>query len=166
MPRTKKPAGTAVDHRNGRRADLAVVAGQRFDPPEGLCPEAYAAWDAYWEDRVAQVQTPVDRAVLLRWVSEMDRYLRLMAAADQEPVVRGSQGQPVENPMYGTAYKALAAVQACEKQMGMGALNRSALGIAVIAETKSLRDLNTRYGGGDDDDRRTLAAVDPRVIDA
>lgn len=169
MPRTKKPAGVAVDTRNGRRADLSVVAGTRFDPPDGLCEEAVQAWDAYWDDRVAQVQTPVDRAVLLRWVTEMDRYLRLVAAADAEPVVRGSQGQPVENPMYGTAYKALAAVQACEKQMGMGALNRSALGIAVIAETKSLQDLNSRYGGGADVGPRAVPATprqDPRVIDA
>jgi P27 family predicted phage terminase small subunit len=156
----------AVDPRNGRRADLAVVVGQRFDPPENLCEEALEAWDSYWNDRVAQVQTPVDRAVLLRWVTEMDRYHRLMAAADTEPVVRGSQGQPVENPMYGTAYKALNAVQACEKQMGVGALNRSALGIAVIAETKSLQELNTRYGGADAGPRAVPDRPDPRVIDA
>lgn len=167
MAPPKKAPGRAVDKRNGHRdTGFAVVAGQRFDPPENLCAEALDAWDAYWADRVAQVQTPVDRAVLLRWVTEMDRYLRLMAAADLEPVVRGSQGQPVENPMYGTAYKALAAVQACEKQMGMGALNRSALGIAVITESKSLRELNTTYGGGSDDQRPALAVVDPRTIEA
>jgi P27 family predicted phage terminase small subunit len=165
MPRTKKPAGMAVDQRNGRRADLAVVVGERFDAPGGLCDEANVAWDSYWQDRVAQVQTPVDRAVLLRWVTEMDRYLRLTAAADQEPIVRGSQGQPVENPMYGTAYKALAAVQAAEKQMGIGALNRSALGIAVIAESKSLQDLNTKYGGGDVSDDEAASEQDPRVIE-
>jgi hypothetical protein len=114
------------------------------------------------------VQTPVDRAVLLRWVREMDRYLRLSAEADACPSVRGSQGQPVENPLYGTAYKALAAVQACEKQMGMGALNRSALGIAVITERRSLADMNSRYGGGDGSDRpaQVVSRPDPRVIDA
>ena len=168
MPRTKKPAGMAADPRNGRRAELVVVGGDRIDTPQGLCPEAVAAWDAYWSDGVSQVQTPVDRAVLVRWVTEMDRYLRLMAEADLDPVVRGSQGQPVENPMYGTAYKALAAVQACEKQMGMGALNRSALGIAVITERRSLADMNSRYGGGGDSDQRPIQAVirpDPRVIE-
>ena len=69
----------------------------------------------------------------------------------------------MENPLYGTAYKALAAVQACEKQMGMGALNRSALGIAVISEQKSLADMNARYrvGGGDVDSPRPVE--DPRV---
>ena len=168
MPRTKKPSGTTADPRNGRRADLVVVGGARFEPPEGLCAEAMDAWNAYWDDGVAQVQTPVDRAVLLRWVTEMDRYLRLVAAADEEPVVLGSQRQPVENPMYGTAYKALAAVQACEKQMGMGALNRSALGIAVITERRSLADLNSHYGGGRDSQRPATQIIrtDPRVIDA
>jgi len=169
MPRPKKAPGTAVDPRNGMKPTmLMVVAGARFDPPEGLCSEALEAWDAYWDDAVASVQTPVDKAVLNRWIREMDRYLRLTAEADLKPSVRGSQGQPVENPLYGTAYKALAAVQQCEKQMGMGALNRSALGIAVISEQKSLADMNARYrvGGGDDDNPRPVAAVDPRVIDA
>jgi P27 family predicted phage terminase small subunit len=168
MPRTKKPAGAAVDPRNGRRADLTVVAGARFDPPPGMCDEALVAWDAYWSDSVASVLTPVDRAVLTRWIREMDRYLRLSAEADQQPSVRGSQGQPVENPLYATAYKALAVVQACEKQMGMGALNRSALGLAVITQQKSLAEMNARYvGGGDGDSSRpAVAAVDPRVIDA
>jgi len=168
MPRTKKPAGTAVNPRNGRRADLVPIAGARFDPPEGLCEEATTAWDSYWEDTVACVMTPVDRAVLVRWVREMDRYLRLSTEADLNPSVRGSQGQPVENPLYATAYKALSAVQACEKQMGMGALNRSALGIAVITERKSLAEMNARYGGGDDADRDRPAIVaeivDPRRI--
>jgi len=168
MPRTKKPAGTAIDPRNGRRADLTVLVGARFDPPEGLCDEALGAWDAYWSDGVASVQTPVDRAVLSRWVREMDRYLRLSAEADKQPSVRGSQGQPVENPLYGTAYKALAAVQACEKQMGMGALNRSALGIAVITERRSLADMNSKYGGSGDDRGpiKVVARQDPRVIEA
>lgn len=168
MPRTKKPAGTAVDARNGRRADIVAVPGARFDPPPNLCPEAVAAWDAYWDDQVSGVHTPVDRAVLLRWVTEMHRYLVLSRAADSEPIVQGSQGQPVENPMYATAYRALAAVQACEKQMGMGALNRSALGIAVINETKSLADLNSAYGGGAGDGQRAqlrpVEEPDPRVI--
>lgn len=168
MPRTKKAAGTAVDSRNGRRAELGVVQGERFDPPAGLCEEALTAWESYWDDRVAAVQTPADRAVLLRWAREMDRYLRLSAEADRCPVVDGSQGQPVANPLYATAYQALAAVQACERQMGMGARNRSELGLAVVSEARSLRDMNSRYGGERaDGDRSTRQAhPDPRVLDA
>lgn len=168
MPRTKKAAGTAVDPRNGRRADLVVVPGEALEPPPGLCDEALAQWRGYWDDAVSGVLTPADRSLVVRWITETDRYLRLIAEADREPVVRGSQGQPVENPLYGTAYKAMNVIQQCERQLGMGPLNRSALGIAVITERKSLADMNARYGGGQHD-RAALHAVpeqDPRIIEA
>jgi P27 family predicted phage terminase small subunit len=169
MPRTKKPAGTAVDSRNGRRADLSVVAGTRFDPPESVSDEARLYWDTYWQDRVAQVHTPVDRVILVRWVTELDRYFKLLAVADAQPIVTGSQGQPVENPAYGTAHRSLAAVQYCEKQLGVGPLNRSALGIAVVTEAKSLGELNAAYGGGSGAGPQSVEGGaspqgDPRVV--
>ncbi|HEX6969433.1 MAG TPA: P27 family phage terminase small subunit [Micromonosporaceae bacterium] len=166
MPRTKKPAGTTVDKRNGRRAELSVVAGGRFDPPEGLSPAAVALWEAYWSDAVAQVQTSVDRGVLIRWITEYDRYMRMTAEADLQPLVAGSTGQLVENPLYKIAYRALDAAEKCERQLGMGPLHRSNLGIAVIAEQKSLQEMNARYGGGDGDARPAEERPDPRVIEA
>jgi P27 family predicted phage terminase small subunit len=164
MPRTKKPAGTAADPRNGRRAGLALtpIAGGRIDPPEGLSGQAVAMWDAYWADAVSSVQTPADCGVLTRWVTEYDRYLRTVAEADLEPLVRGSTGQQVENPLYKIAYRALDAAERCERQMGIGPLHRSNLGIAVISEQKSLQDMNSRYGGGD---VQRNPRPDPRVIE-
>lgn len=125
-------------------------------------------WDAYWSDAVATVQTPVDRGVLLRWITEYDRYLRTIGEADQRPLVEGSMGQLVENPLYKIAYRALDAAERCERQMGVGPLFRSNLGIAVIAEQKSLQEMNARYGGADGDSDRSQgqARPDPRVIDA
>lgn len=169
MPRTKKPPGTAVDKRNGRQVtiELAAVAGGRIDAPDGLLPETQALWDAYWADAVATVQTPVDRGVLLRWITEYDRYTRTVAEADRQPLVEGSQGQSVENPLYRIAYRALDAAERCERQLGMGPLHRSNLGIAVVAERRSLADMNSRYGGADADQRPTAPArPDPRVIEA
>lgn len=170
MPRTKKPAGQAVDSRNGRRAELAVAAGGRLDAPGGLSDQSLALWSAYWDDTVSSVQTPVDQGVLLRWITEHDRYTRLIAEADLSPLVRGSQGQEVANPLYKIADRALAAAERCEKQLGIGGLNRSNLGIAVVSGQRSLADMNARYGGGHaDGDRPTEAApsarIDPRVID-
>jgi hypothetical protein len=167
MPRTKKPAGSTVDRRNGRRVDLTAVAGQRFGAPPDICDEAVAAWDSYWADAVASVGTPVDRALLVRWVTELDRYLRTVAEADRNPVVAGSTGQDVENPLYRIAYRALDVVERCERQIGAGGLNRSNLGIAVLTERRSLADMNARYGGGDvRSDQAAVAAPDPRVIEA
>ena len=169
MPRTKKPAGTTVDRRNGRQAtELRPIEGGRFDAPEGLSAEAGVLWEAYWRDAASAVQTPADRGVLVRWITEYDRYLRLIAEADLSPLVRGSQGQDVANPLYKIADRALAAAERCEKQLGVGALNRSSLGIAVISEQRSLADMNAKYGGGGNADGHLIEATprrDPRVID-
>lgn len=166
MPRTKKPAGTAADPRNGRRADLAVVPGTRVDPPEGISEQSLAYWESYWDDAVAQAHTTVDRVILVRWITELDRYFKLLAVADAQPIVEGSQGQPVENPAYATAHRSLTAVQYCEKQLGIGPLHRSALGIAVIAEKRSLDELNQAFGGGRGVGGQPAAVEqsDPRVV--
>lgn len=162
MPRTRKPAGQAVDPRNGRRAELVKVVGERFDPPAGLCEQATAQWDAYWDDPIASVHTPADRQLLLRWVKNVDRYWRLITQADLSPVTSNSQGQ-VANPLYGIALKVESSIKADEAQLGIGPKNRAALGIAVIQEQRSLQQMNAEYGGGDEQPPEPSA--DPRVIE-
>jgi hypothetical protein len=154
VPRAKKTAGTAVDKRNGQRAVLGVVPGlkvERFDPPEGLCEAAMAAWEAFWVDRQAVLLTPSAKVVLLRWVDALDRYLRTLGDADLSPLVDGSQGQEVLNPLYRVAEQMRATVEACERQLGIGGLNASQLGLAAISEARSLQDMNARYGGSSGD---------------
>jgi hypothetical protein len=152
-----------VDRRNGRQVELARVAGERFDPPAGLCARALEQWDLYWGDPVAQVQTPADRHLLQRWISNVDRYWRLITAADDEPMTRNSQGT-VANPLYAVALKVESSVKADEAQLGIGPKNRAGLGIAVIAERRSLADMNSRYGGADDHvDAPSQVEQDPRL---
>lgn len=166
MPRTKKAAGTAVDRRNGRRAELAEqmqASVAYFALPKrtpAWRPETLTAWELFWADPVATALTEVDQVVLLRWAHHLDRAVRLTAQADRNPVAKGSMGQPVENPKYGTASRAMAVVEKCEAQLGIGALNRARLGIAIIGEKAALDDLNRRYlpgnseDGDEDDDPR------------
>lgn len=151
MGRTKKAAGTAVDPRNGQRA-LSVVSGSQveaFEPPPGLCPSAVDAWNAFWVDRPAALLTPAAKVVLLRWVDALNRYARTTAEADLQPLVEGSQGQPVINPLYKIAQLALHTVDACERQLGIGGLYASQLGLAAVSERRSLAEMNARYGGAD-----------------
>jgi hypothetical protein len=149
MPRTKKAAGTAVDRRNGRQAELAPVASvARFDLPDragGWRGETMQAWAKFWADPVAAALTEVDEVVLLRWADHLNRAAELVALADLDPVAKGSMGQPVENPRYGIAARAMAVVEKCEAQLGIGALNRARLGIAIISEKAALEDVNRRY---------------------
>src|SRR5690348_10513351 len=105
MPRTAKPAGTAVDARNGRRLEVPGVRLERFELPRRRPPWLAAtreAWDIAWEDPVAGLWTPADGPLLLRWADAIDRALRCARRADRKPVVLGSVGQVVEHPSYGT----------------------------------------------------------------
>jgi hypothetical protein len=149
MPRTKKPAGTAVDRRNGRQAELLPTpAVAWFELPEreaGWRGETVQAWAKFWADPVARALTEVDEVVLLRWADHLDRAAELVAEADLAPVAKGSMGQPVENPRYGIAARSMAVVEKCEAQLGIGALNRARLGIAIISEKAALEDVNRRY---------------------
>jgi hypothetical protein len=172
MPRPKKPAGTAADKRNGRReVDLGPQPNrlvEKFDPPNSVCDEALDAWDLFWQDNQSLLLTPSSRVVLVRWVEALDRYIRSTAAADLEPLVEGSTGQMVVNPMYKIADQALRTIEACEKQLGIGGLNASTLGLAAISEKRSLADMNARYanprsGGGGGDDDQGPDEDDPRL---
>lgn len=159
MPRSKKLPGTAVDRRNGQKLSLAPsYAVEQFDPPAGITEAAKAAWQEFWADRPAQLMTPSSKIVLLRWITALNRYLVTSAEADQSPVVTGSTGQSRDNPLYRVAEKALAEVTACEKQLGIGGLNAANLGLAAIAEKKSLAEMNARLTGTNRPER-----VDPRV---
>src|SRR6266498_674598 len=149
MARPRKLAGTAVDKRNGQRADVGVsgAAVERFDPPAAISGPARAAYEDFWSDRPALLLTPSSRVVLLRWIDALDRYLRASAAADAEPLVTGSTGQQVLNPLYKLAESARGVMESCERQLGIGGLNAAALGIAAITERRSLQQLNAEFTG-------------------
>lgn len=163
MPRTKKAAGTAVDPRNGRRIELQAIALARFDLPDrdgGWSEEVLMGWEGLWGGPIAGTLTEVDRVVLLRWADYLERAIRAVRRADENPVAKGSMGQPVENPEYGIAARALAVVEKCEQQLGVGALNRSRLGISLTSERASIAALNQRLSAVPDDEDEE----DPRVI--
>jgi hypothetical protein len=159
--RARKPAGTTVDKRNGAKTDLTGVVSPlgRFDPPPSLLPSTVDQWERYWADPVASASQIVDAGMLRRWIVAVDRYERTIAEADAEPLSVGSTGQPSPNPLYRIAKDAEVTINYCEKQLGIGGLNRAGLGITVASARKSLADMNARYAG----DSARPAAVDPRL---
>jgi len=156
VPRTKKAAGTAVDRRNGRRTAIAAAETmKRFGLPRrdaGWLPETRKAWQAMWSDPVSSLLSPADRPIVLRWAEALDRAARAYATADADPESEGSMGQVIENPQYGVADKAIKIAQACEAQIGVGALNRARLGLTFTAGQKSMAELNELLAGDEDSD--------------
>jgi hypothetical protein len=186
MPRPKKAPGTAVDKRNGQQIVISDPATrvEPFRAPGGLTKRAYEVWDDFWKDRPALLLTPASKVVLVRWIEAISRYERCIHEADLLPLVDGSHGNRVTNPLYKIADQALKTVQSCEEQLGIGIMNATRLGIAAIAEQQRLGDLNARYEGpgtpqeGSDDSpsgavgagaprtvRSKAEEVDPRLLD-
>jgi hypothetical protein len=148
----------AADRQRSNHTDLGLVyrPDQIPDPPSKLCVAAKEAWTAYWSDVVAGAVRISDTSLVKRWISNVDRYLRLMRMADQEPVVAGSTGQPKTNSLYDLAFKIEASIKVDEAQLGIGPLNRLRLGVKLAEGAKSLADLTE---GEDDDD----GDFDPRL---
>lgn len=164
MPRAKKLPGQAVDRRNGQQAALPVVALERFGLPrrsDGLKYDVRTQrmWRALWDDsRLSSVLAPVDRELVIRWAQSVDDWIKAVERARADPVTTGSMGQEVASPFYSIASQALAVAERCEAQLGIGALNRARLGIAILAEAKGLADLSDGYPG----DAEAGRYADPR----
>jgi hypothetical protein len=162
MPPTKKPAGTAVNPRNGRRHELVgTSAAQPAIERDRFLPLSLEMWDAYWSDVAASTQTPADVMFARVWIEGYDDFLRKRAEADLQPLAKGSMGQQVANPLYAVAKDALNQAIAAARQLGIGAKNRADLGITLLAEKQALDDINARYverevagDDADDDDPR------------
>ncbi|HTX96855.1 MAG TPA: hypothetical protein VME67_19565 [Mycobacterium sp.] len=163
------PPKTTARRQRSRRdigADIGAVRHCSRPPamPRGLCSQAQTAWAAYWKDAVSGVTRPSDTALLVRWAKNLDRYHRLLAEADRNPVVDGSMGQQRGNPIYGLVLKIEQSIKDDEAQLGIGPLNRLRLGVALSESAKSLADLNAEAENADNDDPRTtlIALADRR----
>lgn len=160
MPRAKKPAGTAVDSRNGERASLPAVPLKRFTLPrrsDGLDYDARTKrmWTSLWADQaLSSVLSPVDRELVIRWAQSVDDWIKALSSARAAPISTGSMGQEVESPHFKIAAQAMGVIERCEAQIGIGALNRARLGIAILAGKASLADLAARFDGGSEPDPR------------
>jgi hypothetical protein len=127
--------------------------------PRGLCDRAQTAWKAYWSGPAAAAAEEVDHEVALRWIADLNRYLSLINTADAKPMVVGSTGQLRANPLYEVALKVQAAVNAAERRLGIGVLDRLHLGLAFTEGAKSLAELNREAITNAEDPRAALGLV-------
>lgn len=136
MP-VKKPAGTAVDPRNGDRYQLQAVTGERPElsatDRESLTVAAVDAFEAVIASPIANALTRADHVILLRWVKALSNYEEAMDFANADPMSTGSMGQLIISPWFKVADSALATIKDCERQLGIGPKNRADLGITLLA---------------------------------
>jgi hypothetical protein len=142
-----------------KQIGVVSAAGKAPKMPSGLCQQAKDAWVSYWSDSVSGIMLPPDSIVALRWVRNTDRYLRLIAEADREPLVTGSQGQMRPNPLYRLAFSVEDSIKADEATLGIGPLARLKLGVALSESAKSLAELNAEVAADYDEHDDPRAAI-------
>ena len=170
MPNPKKPA----DRRQNRitkdanvRLEVGTLASVP-DAPDGIAAELVESWRDYWESPLA---TATDAGSKLNAVTRLwqlydlrDKHHRAYAA---QPLVEGSQGQQVLNPL-GRQLNALEGqILSLEDRLGLNPKSQLQLGVTWAEGQKQLRDLADRVfterpkKKGDDggDDPRKLLAV-------
>jgi hypothetical protein len=112
------------------------------DPPDGLAPELVAEWNAYFDSPLAQATFDVIHLPALARLWRMrQEILDLGAAIDEEPVIRGSRGQPVLHP--GTRLRSTlrAEVRLLEGRFGLDPRSRLSLGLDLVPTQKTIEDL-------------------------
>lgn len=123
-------------------------------------PETVAAWAALGAEPQAQQLTGAQRIVARRWIEAFDAYLRALELVKNTPMVQGSTGQPVVNPLWGVVASREAAMEKAERQLGVGLKNKADLGLTIGQAKLTAQQLNDMYRGGRGDESESAGELE------
>ena len=113
-------------------------------PPEGLRPEALAAWDALWHSPIAQsIDLNADGIALRRWICAVSERLDLHDSLAVGIVMETRMGERLD-PRFGQLKELTREIAHYEEAFGLTPLARMRLGIAISAGASSIEDLKAR----------------------
>jgi hypothetical protein len=105
---------------------------------------------------------PADHPALLRLFTLLDERERCARAASKQRLIKGSQGQPVLNPLLKQVAALDTEIRQLEDRFGLTPLARLRLGVTFGEAHRSLADLNRalveEVADVDEDDPRTELA--------
>lgn len=150
--RTQKPPAARQGHRRqpgNEREPLKLVPKakpQRIPAcprREGdlLHPVVRALWGKVWRAPASRREWDSgDQALLTRWALTFDTWLEVDGRCRKAPVVKGSQGQPRPNPLFGERARLDEALRAIEDLMGLTVASRVRFGILADAAPVGAED--------------------------
>ena len=163
----KKPA----DKRQNRSTkDLGVLPQIQVDlaaipvAPAHLTDRWVKAWEIFWRSPFAQVVQPAQMPALERLFSMYDERERMDIYLREEPMISGSQGQKILNPMYRQRTSVDAEIRQLEDRFGLHPKAGLTLGIVYGEAARSLEELNARIANAAIAEAEVEA--DPRYVDA
>lgn len=163
------PLPKPKEESQGRRpsAEIVLLQGNKIEAPKPdktWLAQTRDAWCAYWESSVAQLVDEVDLPAVRRLFALRDQHERALRKVADSPLVSGSMGQPVLNPLAQYMGKLESTIAKLENELGLTPLARMRLGVATGEAAKSLAEMNAAFASGDVADEDTTIEVDPRKI--
>lgn len=124
-------------------------------------PLTQQLWESLFDERQAEQLQGAQMMPAIRWIRAVDDWLRALDQVTQSPMVAGSMGQPVANPMMSWVASREAEMEKCEKQLGIGLKNKADLGLTfgqmrVTAQT--LIEMHHQQGSTSGDDHEAGGA--------
>ncbi|MEK9723682.1 MAG: hypothetical protein VW405_09400 [Rhodospirillaceae bacterium] len=119
------------------------------DPGPDWSEATVAEWRAWWGSEVARLIEPESETPIVRRLFDLlDQAARFEAAGRLEPMVEGSTGQLVINPLLKHAQGLRDEARRDESVLGRGPKRRLDLGIKFGDAARSLDEINRRLNGG------------------
>ena len=141
MPERKKP--NPIRRNKPRPPDLRLMVGEVPDAPEGMSPDIAEWWSAYWaSDLAAATYSPTNKPAITRlfslYVEEESQAAEIM----KRPVLIGSQGQAVVNPMHRILAITRGEIRALEDRFGCNPRALLGLGIQLGTVKRQVEELS------------------------
>jgi hypothetical protein len=170
---TREPVGA------GGKPRLQVVRSisQAPEPRKEWLEETKSGWGNYWASDISALVQPHQVQAVERMFSLIDQRERAYIATRKRPLVDGSQGQKVLNPLLRQIAVWDAEIRQLEDRFGGNPRALLALGQSFGDAARSLEEMNRAFGADDDQtpderstalqltnpgERKTRAASDPR----
>jgi P27 family predicted phage terminase small subunit len=129
--------------------------------PENILKATRDLWNEFWGSRLSAIVNPgTDLPALRRLFTLYDERERTYRAVKRERLVKGSQGQPVLNPLYRNLGTLDSEIRQLEDRFGLSPISRLRLGITFGEAQRSLEEMNRALDADDDEDP---TEEDPRL---
>jgi hypothetical protein len=151
---TKDPADR--QGKDATRARLTLLepktpATPTLAPPGGLLKSSKDLWATFWASTIASAVVTSDHGALVRWIEAVDELARVNAVFRKTRLVKGSQDQPVLNPLHRHVVHLKDEIRKHEEVFGMAPLWRARLGLTTAQAALTVDQLLDDLDRSDDD---------------
>ena len=157
--RPAKPADRR--QRRNKRPELVSHEGggvKVYPAPRGLLAKTTRDWDEFWLSPLSKSVLPTDVPALERLFQLRDDRERAHRGVRNHPMIEGSQGQAVMNPLHRQITSYDAEIRQLEDRFGLNTKARQQMGHTLAQAALTLDDLNAQMLADEADE------PDPRIV--